>query len=78
LDNLVPTVPQRGATRAIAAEYVLKYKRLATGLLRGLVEEMRDNGLLQDPPARVLRGLAEWRRQQSPSAWLTALPHPKR
>src|SRR5437870_7529559 len=40
--------------REIAVEYLLLHRRLATGLLHGLVDELRDTGFLQDPPDRII------------------------
>ncbi|HEX3246699.1 MAG TPA: cyclic nucleotide-binding domain-containing protein [Chloroflexota bacterium] len=56
--------------RQIALEYALVHMRLVTGLLRGLIEELREKGFLQDPPANVFSGLDERCRRRASSYWL--------
>jgi CRP-like cAMP-binding protein len=59
--------------RTIAIEYAMAHKRLVTGLLRGLVDELREKGFLQDPPARIFSRLDERRRRRTPGYWLMSL-----
>jgi CRP-like cAMP-binding protein len=59
--------------RTIAVEYALAHRRLVTGLLRGLVEELREKGFLQDRPARIFSQLDERRQRRTVGYWLMAL-----
>ena len=59
--------------RTIAIEYALAHKRMVTGLLRGLVDELREKGFLQDQPARIFSRLDERRQRRTPGYWLLAL-----
>ena len=59
--------------RAIAVEYALAHRRLVTGLLRGLVDELREKGFLQDRPARLFSQLDERRQRRTMGYWLPAL-----
>lgn len=59
--------------RKIAVEYALAHQRIVTGLLRGLVDELRAKGFLTDRPARVFTRLVERRQRRTPGYWLLAL-----
>ncbi len=59
--------------RLIALEYFFLRKQLVTGLLRSLIEQLREKGLLEDPPARIFSSLAERTRKPGPAASLRAV-----
>ncbi|MFN8524550.1 MAG: cyclic nucleotide-binding domain-containing protein [Chloroflexota bacterium] len=59
--------------RSIAVDFALKRRRIVTGLLRGLVEDLRTRGMLEDPPRRIFSTLDARRISRSPSSWIPRL-----
>jgi putative peptide zinc metalloprotease protein len=59
--------------RTIAIEFALTHRRMVTGVLRGLVDELRDKGFLQDRPVGIFSGLDERRQRKTTTYWLMAL-----